>query len=104
MPCAAGWINATLDPEGVLYHCGQVSRADRSNNVVTLGAQAAFERLERTGCPQCWCARVVEENYLWGGYLGQFLPLSALTRPRATGPSTPLQRTGAFGQPRRICR
>ena len=74
LPCAAGWINVTLDPEGNLYHCGQVSRADKSHNVVRLGVAAAFERLRRTGCSQCWCARVVEENYAWGGRFDRFLP------------------------------
>ena len=72
IPCAAGWINVTLDPEGYLYHCGQINRMDRSNNVVILGAKAAFERLRRAGCNQCWCARVVEENYAWGGRIGRF--------------------------------
>jgi len=78
LPCAAGWLNVTLDPEGNLYHCGQVDRSDKSNNVVKLGAQAAFERLNRTGCSQCWCARVVEENYAWGGRLDRFLPPRAV--------------------------
>jgi hypothetical protein len=27
---------ATLDPEGVLYHCDQDPRDDRSNNVLAL--------------------------------------------------------------------
>lgn len=79
LPCAAGHINATLDPEGVLYHCGQTSRHDRSNSVVHLGARRAFEGLVRTGCGQCWCARVVEENYAWGGRFDRMLP------PRAPG-------------------
>ncbi len=73
-PCSAGYINATLDPEGNLFHCGQVSRADRSHNVVALGARAAFEGLVRDGCSQCWCARVVEENYAWGGQVHRMLP------------------------------
>jgi MoaA/NifB/PqqE/SkfB family radical SAM enzyme len=34
LPCAV-----TMDPEGNLYHCGQVSRLNRSNNVVRLGVQ-----------------------------------------------------------------
>ena len=74
LPCAAGWINVTLDPEGNLYHCGQINRDDKSNNVVSLGVQAAFERLVRQGCAQCWCARVVEENYAWGGRFDWMLP------------------------------
>jgi MoaA/NifB/PqqE/SkfB family radical SAM enzyme len=67
VPCAAGHINVTLDPEGNLYHCGQVSRLNRSNNVVQLGVAECLRRLRRRGCTQCWCARVVEENYAWGG-------------------------------------
>ena len=74
LPCAAGWINATMDPEGNLFHCGQVDRSDRSHNVVRLGARAAFEGLTRRGCAQCWCARVVEENHAWGGRLLRMLP------------------------------
>jgi len=77
IPCAAGWINVTMDPEGNLFHCGQVNRGDKSNNVVRLGADAAFQRLNRTGCAQCWCARVVEENYAWGGRFDKSLPLAA---------------------------
>lgn len=75
LPCAAGWINATLDPQGNLFHCGQVNRLNRSNNVVVLGAREAFRRLVRRGCSQCWCARVVEENYAWGGRFDQMIPL-----------------------------
>ncbi len=74
LPCAAGWINVTLDPEGNLYHCGQIARVDKSNNVVALGTQNAFERVLRKGCSQCWCARVVEENYAWGGRLDRMFP------------------------------
>ena len=75
LPCAAGIINVTLDPEGNLYHCGQANRDDKSNNVVRLGVKAAFERIIRTGCSQCWCARVIEENYAWGGRFDWMLPL-----------------------------
>lgn len=74
LPCAAGHINVTLDPEGNLFHCGQVSRLNRSNNVVKLGVAECLARLKRRGCSQCWCARVVEENYAWGGQFGQMLP------------------------------
>jgi glycosyltransferase involved in cell wall biosynthesis len=42
---------------------------------VRLGAEEAFRRLQRVGCAQCWCARVVEENYAWGGQLQKSLPL-----------------------------
>jgi MoaA/NifB/PqqE/SkfB family radical SAM enzyme len=74
LPCAAGWINATLDPAGNLYSCGLLPRLDRSNNVVRLGAKQAFRRVQRAGCSQCWCARVVEENFAWGGRFDQMLP------------------------------
>ena len=98
LPCAAGWINLTLDPEGNLYHCGQVDRADKSNNIVRLGAQIAFERLQRKGCSQCWCARVVEENYAWGGRIDRMIParravgLGAfrLRQPNESRPHVPL--------------
>ncbi len=76
LPCAAGWINLTMDPEGTLYHCGQVSREDKSCNVVEFGVKAAFAKLTRGGCSQCWCARVVEENLAWGGRFDRFLPWS----------------------------
>jgi MoaA/NifB/PqqE/SkfB family radical SAM enzyme len=73
-PCAAGWVLATLDPEGVLFQCGQVNRSDRSNNVVRLGVAAAFANLNRDGCSQCWCARLVEGNYQWGMRVDRMLP------------------------------
>jgi MoaA/NifB/PqqE/SkfB family radical SAM enzyme len=79
-PCAAGWVTATMDPEGVLFSCGQLSRRDRSNSVVRLGAAAAFANLSRTGCSQCWCARLVQENYTWGMRIDRMLP--PLGRPR----------------------
>jgi MoaA/NifB/PqqE/SkfB family radical SAM enzyme len=81
--CAAGWLNATLDPQGNLHHCGQVDRRGSCANVVRLGARAAFERLVRRGCSQCWCARVVEENMAWGGRVDRMLPPSA--EPGAPG-------------------
>jgi MoaA/NifB/PqqE/SkfB family radical SAM enzyme len=73
-PCAAGWVMATLDPEGVLYACDQVNRSDRSNNVLVRGVEEAFGALERKGCPQCWCARIVEGNYAWGCRIDQMVP------------------------------
>lgn len=74
LPCAAGHLNVTMDPEGNLFHCGQVSRLNRSNNVVRLGVAECLARLRRRGCTQCWCARVVEENYAWGGQFTRMLP------------------------------
>ena len=49
-PCAAGWVMATMDPEGVLFPCGQVNRSDRSNSVPRLGMREAFARLSKDGC------------------------------------------------------
>ena len=80
LPCAAGWISATMDPQGNLYHCGQVSRTVTLANVVRQGAAAAFAQLERRGCGACWCARVVEGNQLWGGRIDRLLPLRRATR------------------------
>ncbi|MHB9004685.1 MAG: hypothetical protein ACYC6C_11595, partial [Coriobacteriia bacterium] len=74
LPCAAGRINATLDPYGFLFPCGQSPRVGAGLSVVQHGVRGAFARLPRSGCAQCWCARVVEENYAWGGQLGAFLP------------------------------
>jgi MoaA/NifB/PqqE/SkfB family radical SAM enzyme len=73
-PCAAGWVTATMDPEGVLFSCGQLNRDDRSNSVPRLGAATAFANLSRRGCGQCWCARLVEENYQWGLRIDRMLP------------------------------
>lgn len=81
IPCAAGWINVTMDPEGTLFHCGQINRDDRSCNVVALGVKAALARLKRRGCDQCWCARVVEENYAWGGRFDLSVPLQERATP-----------------------
>jgi len=75
LPCAAGWINATLDPEGNLYACGQFDRSASRHNVVKLGTDDAFRHLVRSGCSQCWCARVVEENYAWGMRFDMNLPI-----------------------------
>lgn len=73
-PCAAGWVQATMDPEGVLFSCPQLNRSDRSNSVTRLGAATAFANLSRTGCGQCWCARLVEGNYAWGMRVDRMLP------------------------------
>lgn len=81
LPCAAGHINVTLDPAGHLYHCGQVSRLNRSNNVLELGVAECLRRLRRRGCKQCWCARVVEENYAWGARVDRMLPLDTADAP-----------------------
>lgn len=89
LPCAAGWINATLDPEGNLYACGQTPRTDRSHNVVAVGARAAFENLTRQGCGQCWCARVVEENVAWGGRFHRMLPPLSLPDGASRPPPPP---------------
>jgi MoaA/NifB/PqqE/SkfB family radical SAM enzyme len=84
IPCAAGFINATLDPRGNLHHCGQAPR-EVAHNVVLLGVDEAFRRLSRVGCGQCWCARVVEENYAWGGRFAMFLPPRDASRESVTG-------------------
>ena len=73
-PCAAGWVAVTMDPEGVLFPCGQLNRTDRTNNVVKLGVARAFANLSREGCSQCWCARLVEDNFVWGMRLDLMLP------------------------------
>lgn len=79
-PCAAGWVFCTMDPEGILFSCGQLDRSDRSNSVTRLGVARAFANLRRTGCGQCWCARLVEENYVWGCRVDRMLPpLKTLT-------------------------
>lgn len=74
LPCAAGRINATLDPYGLLYACGQSPRTGEGVSVLAGGVRAAFEAMSQAGCEQCWCARVVEENEAWGGRVGRFLP------------------------------
>jgi MoaA/NifB/PqqE/SkfB family radical SAM enzyme len=74
LPCAAGWTQCTMDPEGVLFHCSERDRSDRSNNVTRLGVARAFANVSKTGCGQCWCARTVEENYLWGLRFDKLLP------------------------------
>ncbi|HXZ84892.1 MAG TPA: radical SAM protein [Myxococcota bacterium] len=73
-PCAAGWVAVTMDPEGMLFPCGQLNRSQRTNSVVELGVARAFANLARTGCSQCWCARLVEDNYVWGLRLDKMLP------------------------------
>jgi hypothetical protein len=88
-PCAAGWVMATMDPEGVLFPCGQLNRSDRSNNVVLLGAAKAFMNLNRDGCSQCWCARLVEGNYEWGMRVGRMLP--PMKEPQSTWVPEPLE-------------
>jgi MoaA/NifB/PqqE/SkfB family radical SAM enzyme len=80
LPCAAGWVFCTMDPEGVLFSCDQVDRSDRSNDVVRLGVARAFQNLSRSGCGECWCARLVEENYLWGCRFNTMLPPSPSRR------------------------
>lgn len=74
LPCSAGWVRATMDPEGILFQCAQANRNDRSNSVVKRGAYSAFVNLSRTGCPQCWCARPVEGNFAWGCRIDRMLP------------------------------
>lgn len=85
-PCAAGWVFCTMDPEGVLFPCGQLDRSDRSNNAATLGVSRAFMNLSRTGCGECWCARLVEENYLWGCRVDKMLP-PVVMGPRRNEPA-----------------
>jgi len=82
-PCAAGWVAVTMDPEGVLFPCGQLNRRDRTNSVVQLGVARAFANLSRTGCSQCWCARLVEDNYVWG------LRFDLMRAPRKPGRPLP---------------
>jgi MoaA/NifB/PqqE/SkfB family radical SAM enzyme len=102
IPCAAGWINVTMDPEGNLHHCGQVDRSDKSCNVVRLGVEAAFASLQRYGCSQCWCARVVEENFAWGGRFDRDLP--PRDDPEASGVRPAIDTGGALVPADRLVR
>jgi len=91
-PCAAGWVMATMDPEGALFPCGQVNRSDRANSVVRLGAASAFAGLSKKGCSQCWCARLVEGNYAWGMRVDRMLqPL--IMPPSVRGESKQAQKS-----------
>jgi hypothetical protein len=63
-----------MDPDGVLFPCGELDRSDRSHSVVALGVAEAFGRLTRRGCGECWCARLVEENYRWGVRIDKMIP------------------------------
>jgi len=74
LPCAGGWIGAAMDPRGRLYPCGVLPRDVPAPSVPEIGAAAAFRRLRRVGCAQCWCARIVEGNYAWGARVGRMLP------------------------------
>lgn len=71
-PCSAGWIHVTMDPEGYLYHCGQVNREPQKINVLQYGVEEAFRRIARYGCDQCWCASLVDTNSAWGLQLSKF--------------------------------
>ena len=84
-PCAAGWVECTMDPEGVLFPCGQLDRGDRSNSVIKLGVAQAFANLSRTGCGQCWCARLLETNYDWGCRIDKMLPPMRLRSRESIG-------------------
>ncbi len=66
VPCAAGWLSCTIDPEGKLYHCGQVSRKRAQADLTEQDPEEAFPAMNRFACKQCWCARVVELNFAWG--------------------------------------
>jgi MoaA/NifB/PqqE/SkfB family radical SAM enzyme len=98
-PCAAGWVMATMDPEGVLFPCGQVNRGDRSNSVTRLGVKAAFSNLNRNGCSQCWCARLVEGNYQWGVRLDRMLPPLKTPQPPVGGSLIPKPSSRAALEP-----
>ncbi|MFC2164533.1 radical SAM protein [Acidobacteriota bacterium] len=75
LPCAAGWINVTMDPFGNLYSCGQLDRSNTSHNILSDNPSQVFKSLNRKGCTQCWCTRVVEENYFWGLELYKMRPI-----------------------------
>jgi hypothetical protein len=65
--CEARWHTVPgndMDPDGVLFSCGQLNCSDRSNSVRRLGVSAAFAKLPRTECGQYWCARLVEGNHV----------------------------------------
>lgn len=72
-PCAAGWVEVTMDPEGNLFHCGKMNRQSQYVNAAQLGAKKAFETIARYSCSQCWCASQVEANYAWGLQFQKFL-------------------------------
>jgi MoaA/NifB/PqqE/SkfB family radical SAM enzyme len=64
--CAGGRIQAAIGPDGSMYPCGRWGRHRPAPNVLALGVQEAFARLEQPRfCTQCWCTLTAETCYAY---------------------------------------
>jgi len=72
-PCSAGWITCAVDPYGRLSSCPMLPWKPSNPDLAARPVEQAFVSLSRRGCRDCWCARQVELNFLWGGELYRFL-------------------------------
>lgn len=63
--CVNGRVICRLEPDGSLYGCGNFKSKSLPLNCTESGFKRAFESLKPVSCKECWCAAMVEMNYLF---------------------------------------
>lgn len=63
--CSAGRIACRIETDGKMVLCGREMPNTPSTDVTERGFLAAFESLVPSPCQYCWCASIVELNYLY---------------------------------------
>ena len=64
IPCAAGGLNCRVQPDGKVVLCGRMTMGYEAPDILKVGFRKAFNMLPPIGCSECWCASLIEMNYL----------------------------------------
>jgi MoaA/NifB/PqqE/SkfB family radical SAM enzyme len=76
LACAGGRIVGRVEPDGDVYHCGDVHIERPRRNVLDVGLLPALESLPPVACRDCFCAGRVDANLLFGGDVSAALGLA----------------------------
>lgn len=63
--CVNGRVICRLEPDGRLYGCGNFKSKNLPLSCTKSGFKRAFDNLMPVSCKECWCAAMVEMNYLF---------------------------------------
>lgn len=63
--CAGGIISCRIESNASMYPCGHLLRKVQGLDILEMGCREAFINLRKIECNVCWCARLVENNFLF---------------------------------------
>lgn len=62
--CKAGLFNCDIEPDGTMLACDRYPLSQKKVQIFKEGFIKGFNKLEPLSCQQCWCASMVEFQYI----------------------------------------